>query len=125
MKLSKYNRENLSKEIGEGAVLLHGNNTIYRNNDVEFDFRQDSNFHYLTDWPEPYAHAIIIIKNKEPELYLFVQDRNIEMETWDGKRFGPEGAKKYFNATDSFSYDDYEKIAPKLLSGIQDIYCDY
>ena len=125
MELSKFNRENLAKEIGEGAVLLHGNNTIYRNNDVAFDFRQDSNFHYLTAWPEPFAHAIIIIKNKQPDLYLFVQDRNVEMETWDGKRFGPEGAKKLFGATDAFSYDDYEKIAPKLLSGIQNIYCNY
>ena len=47
------------------------------------------------------------------------------METWDGKRFGPEGDKKYFGATEAFTYDDYRKIAPKLLSGIQDIYCDY
>ena len=47
------------------------------------------------------------------------------METWDGKRLGPEGAKKLFGATDAFTYDDYEKIAPKLLSGIQNIYCNY
>ena len=47
------------------------------------------------------------------------------METWDGERFGPEGAKKLFGATDAFTYDDYEKIAPKLLSGIQNIYCNY
>ena len=60
IELSKFNRENLAKEIDEGAVLLHGNNTIYRNNDVAFDFRQDSNFHYLTAWPEPFAHACLL-----------------------------------------------------------------
>ena len=125
IKLSQLNRENLSKKIVEGAVLIHGNNTVYRNNDVAFDFRQNSNFHYLTSWPEPFAHAVIIINNKKPELYLFVQDRNIEMETWDGKRFGPEGAKKYFGAADSFVYEDFEIIAPKLLSGVENIYCDY
>ena len=59
MELSKLNRENLSKKITEGAVLLHGNNTVYRNNDVAFDFRQDSNFHYLTAWPEPFAHCLL------------------------------------------------------------------
>ena len=125
IKLSQLNRENLSKKIVEGAVLIHGNNTVYRNNDVAFDFRQNSNFHYLTSWPEPFAHAVIIINNKKPELYLFVQDRNIEMETWDGKRFGPEGAKKYFGAADAFVYEDFEIIAPKLLSGVENIYCDY
>ena len=125
IKLSQLNRENLSKKIVEGAVLIHGNNTVYRNNDVAFDFRQNSNFHYLTSWPEPFAHAVIIINNKKPELYLFVQDRNIEMETWDGKRFGPDGAKKYFGAADAFVYEDFETIAPKLLSGVENIYCDY
>ena len=125
IKLSQLNRENLSKKIVEGAVLIHGNNTVYRNNDVAFDFRQNSNFHYLTSWPEPFAHAVIIINNKKPELYLFVQDRNIEMETWDGKRFGPNGAKKYFGAADAFVYEDFETIAPKLLSGVENIYCDY
>ncbi len=125
IKLSQLNRENLSKKIVEGAVLIHGNNTVYRNNDVAFDFRQNSNFHYLTSWPEPFAHAVIIINNKKPELYLFVQDRNIEMETWDGKRFGPKGAKKYFGAVDAFVYEDFETIAPKLLSGVENIYCDY
>ena len=125
IKLSQLNRENLSKKIVEGAVLIHGNNTVYRNNDVAFDFRQNSNFHYLTSWPEPFAHAVIIINNKKPELYLFVQDRNIEMETWDGKRFGPEGAKKYFGAADAFVYEDFETIAPKLLSGVENVYCDY
>ncbi len=125
IKLSQLNRENLSKKIVEGAVLIHGNNTVYRNNDVAFDFRQNSNFHYLTSWPEPFAHAVIIINNKKPELYLFVQDRNIEMETWDGKRFGPEGAKKYFGAADAFIYEDFETIAPKLLSGVENIFCDY
>ena len=125
IKLSQLNRENLSKKIVEGAVLIHGNNTVYRNNDVAFDFRQNSNFHYLTSWPEPFAHAVIIINNKKPELYLFVQDRNIEMETWDGKRFGPDGAKKYFGVADAFVYEDFETIAPKLLSGIENIYCDY
>ena len=84
MELSKINRDNIAKKIGHGAVLLHGGNTVYRNNDVAYDFRQDSNFHYLTEWPEPSAHAIIIVQDNEAALYLFVQGRNEEMETWEG-----------------------------------------
>ena len=38
MELSKINRENIAKKIGHGAVLLHGGNTVYRNNDVAYDF---------------------------------------------------------------------------------------
>ena len=92
MKISLKNRELIANEIVNGAVLIHGNNSVYRNNDVAYPFRQDSNFHYLTEWPEPDAHAVILIKDSKPDLYLFVQDRNLEMETWEGKRIGQEGA---------------------------------
>ena len=51
MNISKNNRERLAKEIVNGAVLIHGNELVYRNNDVAYPFRQDSNFHYLTEWP--------------------------------------------------------------------------
>ena len=125
MELSKLNRDNIAKKIGHGAVLLHGGNTVYRNNDVAYDFRQDSNFHYLTEWPEPSAHAIIIVQDNKAALYLFVQGRNEEMETWEGKRLGPEGAKQQYGAEEAFLYEEYESLAPKLLSGIEDIYCDY
>ena len=106
MELSKINRDNIAKKIGHGAVLLHGGNTVYRNNDVAYDFRQDSNFHYLTEWPEPSAHAIIIVQDNKAALYLFVQGRNEEMETWEGKRLGPEGAKQQFGAEEAFLYED-------------------
>jgi len=118
-------RDRLAQTIKNGAVLLHGNSVVYRNNDTWYPFRQDSNFHYLTEWPEPDAHAVILIKDSKPELHLFVQDRNEEMETWDGKRFGQEGALDQFGADKAYSYNNYQKELPKLLDGITDIYCDY
>jgi Xaa-Pro aminopeptidase len=125
MNISRKNRERLANEIVNGAVLIHGNNSMYRNNDVAYPFRQDSNFHYLTEWPEPDAHAVIVIKDSKPELYLFVQDRNLEMETWAGKRIGQEGAVDKYNAKEAFSNTDYSKKLSELLKSIENIYCDY
>ena len=65
---SKIARENLAKQIKNGAVILHSGSIVYRNNDTWYPFRQDSNFYYLTEWPEPDAHAVIIIKDSKPEL---------------------------------------------------------
>ena len=118
-------RERLAKVIQNGAVLLHGNSVVYRNNDTWYPFRQDSNFHYLTAWPEQDAHAVIIIRDSKSELHLFVQDRNEEMETWEGRRLGQEGALDKFGAIKAYSYNNYQKQLPKLLDGITDIYCDY
>ena len=125
MNISRKNRELLANEIVNGAVLIHGNNSMYRNNDVAYPFRQDSNFHYLTEWPEPDAHAVIVIEDSKPVLYLFVQDRNLEMETWDGKRIGQEGAVDKYNAKAAFSNTEYPKKLSELLKGIENIYCDY
>ena len=122
---SKIARENLAKEIKNGVVILHGGEIVYRNNDTWYPFRQDSNFYYLTEWPEPEAHAVILIKDSKYELHMFVQDRNEEMETWEGKRLGQSGAIDQYEAEKAYSYQDYRKILPNLLSGYQNIYCDY
>jgi Xaa-Pro aminopeptidase len=122
---SKIARENLAKQIKNGAVILHSGSIVYRNNDTWYPFRQDSNFYYLTEWPEPDAHAVILIKDSKPELHLFVQDRNEEMETWEGKRLGQSGAVDDYEALKAYSFQDYEKILPNLLRGFNDIYCDY
>ena len=68
---------------------------MYRNNDTWYPFRQDSNFHYLTAWPEQDAHAVIIIRDSKSELHLFVQDRNEEMETWEVDFTKPQEKKVY------------------------------
>ena len=82
-------------------------------------FRQDSNFHYLTEWPEPDAHAVIVISDSKPELHLFVQDRNEEMETWDGRRLGQEGALDQFDADKAYSYNNYQKQLLNYLMELQ------
>ena len=122
---SKIARENLAKEIKNGAVIIHSGDIVYRNNDTWYPFRQNSNFYYLTEWPEPEAHAVILINDSKYEMHMFVQDRNEEMETWEGKRLGQSGAVEQYEAEKAYSYQDYRKILPNLLSGYQDIYCDY
>ena len=118
-------RNNLAKKIKNGAVLIHSGHTQTRNNDVLHPFRQNSNFYYLTGWPEPEAHAVIIVKDSQHELHLFVKDRNEERETWDGKILGQEEAIEKYNATKAYSNYDYSTELQKLLAGITDVYCDY
>ena len=76
---SKIARENLAKQIKNGAVILHSGSIVYRNNDTWYPFRQDSNFYYLTEWPEPDAHAVILIKTQNPRCTWLVQ---IETGKW-------------------------------------------
>ena len=56
---SKIARENLAKEIKNGAVIIHSGDIVYRNNDTWYPFRQNSNFYYLTEWPVSYTHLTL------------------------------------------------------------------
>ena len=86
-----------------------------RNNDVEYAYRQDSDFFYLTGFAEPESVAVLIPGREQGEYLLFVRDRDPTRETWDGKRAGPAGATRSFGADDAFPITDLDEILPGLL----------
>lgn len=64
----------------DSAVLLPGASLVTRSRDSEFPFRQDSDFHYLSGFPEPDALLLLLPGRAEGECVLFCQDRNPLME---------------------------------------------
>ena len=93
-----------------------------RNNDVEYNFRQDSDFYYLTGFNEPEAVAVLIPGREVAEYILFVRERNREREIWDGKRAGPAGAVEEFGADDAFPITDIDEILPGLMEKCTRVY---
>lgn len=92
-----------------------------RSYDTEYKFRQDSDFWYLTGFPEPDAIAVIDPKAKKPYT-LYVRPRDLEMETWFGRRQGVEGAVKNYKADQAFSIDRFAADMAKLLDGHDNLY---
>ena len=93
-----------------------------RSYDTEFRFRQDSDFWYLTGFPEPDAVAVIDPSNKKAPYTLYVRPRDPEMETWFGRREGTEGAMKNYGASQAFNNDRFSVDLPKLLNGHEKLY---
>ncbi len=93
-----------------------------RSYDTEFKFRQDSDFWYLTGFPEPDAVAVIDPENKKAPYTLYVRPRNLEMETWFGRREGVDGAVKNFRADKAFPIEKFAVDLPKLLDGHEKLY---
>lgn len=87
-----------------------------RSYDTEYKFRQDSDFAYLTDFPEPDAIAVIDPQAKKP-FTLYVRPRNPEMETWFGRREGVDGAVKNYKADKAIPIEKFAVDLPKLLDG--------
>jgi Xaa-Pro aminopeptidase len=84
-------------------------------NDVEYPFRQDSDFYYLTGFNEPSAVAVIAPHHPEHQFVLFVQPKEREKEVWTGYRVGVEGAKERYGADEAFPIAELEEKLPEYI----------
>ncbi len=93
-----------------------------RNRDVEHVYRQDSDFQYLTGFPEPEAVMALIPGRAHGEYVLFCRERDPERELWDGLRAGQDGAIGQYGADDAFPIGDIDDILPGLIEGRDRVY---
>src|SRR5262245_23373811 len=107
-------RARLLESIGSGGLLLPAAPRSFRNADVEHEYRQDSDFHYLTGFDEPESVLVLVPKSENP-FVLFVRPRDPERETWDGPRAGVEGAVSQFGASAAFDIAELDQKLPELL----------
>jgi Xaa-Pro aminopeptidase len=116
-------RRQLMRMMGDGAIaVLPAAPVRVRNRDADYRYRQDSDFLYLTGFPEPEAVAVLIPGRPQGEYILFCRERNPEMETWNGRRAGQAGAVGKHGADDSFPIDDIDEILPGLLENRARVY---
>jgi len=116
-------RRQFMRMIGKGAIaILPAAPVRHRNGGIEYAYRQDSHFHYLTGFPEPEAVAVLVPGRAHAEYLLFVRERNAERESWDGPRAGTEGATLRYGADDAFPIEDIDEILPGLIEQRSQIY---
>ena len=109
--------------VGEdGIAILPSAPTRIRSRDVEYRYRQDSDFYYLTGFAEPDAVAVLAPGRESGEFILFCRDRDKLKERWDGSRSGPDGAIANFAADDAFPIDDIDDILPGVLESRNCVY---
>ena len=109
-------RKQLMRMMGRDSIaIIPTAPERMRNRDVEFPFRADSDFYYLTGFPEPEAVAVLAPGRKHGEYLLFCRERDPQMETWTGRRAGTAGAVESWDADDAFPIGDIGDILPGLL----------
>jgi len=113
----KRRRRAAATSVGaDGLLVLPAATEVIRNRDVHYPFRQDSDFQYLTGFPEPDAVAVIAPKRKGGEFVLFCRPRDPEREIWDGHRYGVDGAIEVFGADQAYPLDKIDEKLPQLLA---------
>src|ERR1700685_3359969 len=88
-------RRQFMRMIGKDAIaILPAAPVRHRNGDIEYAYRQDSHFYYLSGFPEPEAVAVLIPGRPQGEYLLFVREHDAVGEAWGGERAGNESAAR-------------------------------
>lgn len=118
----KARREQVKSFLGAGTVGIFFTNPVRnRNNDVDFDFRADSSFLYLTGFEEPDSALILVpdgieIDGKRTTEILFVNAPDQNSITWLGYRMGAFYAPQLLGIETAFNNSEYVSILKKVLA---------
>ncbi|NTS77178.1 Xaa-Pro aminopeptidase [Catenovulum sp. SM1970] len=100
------------------VAIFAAHKELTRSRDTEYLFRQDSDFHYLTNFPEPDAYCVITKSSAGDVVsHLFCREKDELAEIWHGRRIGAEKAK------DDYLFDQtstIENLDAKLIDLIKD-----
>src|SRR5258706_5106831 len=103
----------LLEAIHPGVLVVFAAPTALRNNDVEHEYRQDSDFFYLTGFDEPDSVLVLSSVAEKEKFVLFVRPRDPERETWDGRRAGVDGARSELGADAAFTVSELPAKLPE------------
>lgn len=115
-------REQVMAKISGGTAIFRSAPTAVMHNDVEYVYRQDSDFYYLTGFNEPEAVAVLAPHHGEHRFILFVQPKDREKEVWSGYRCGVEGAKEIYGADMAYPITELDDKLPQYLQKAERIY---
>ena len=119
----KERREKFVLQIDKNSIAIFPSKPVYqRNLDVEYDYRQESNFYYLSGFEEPQSILVFAPNHPKYKFIMFVRERDARRETYDGPRFGTVGAIKYFGADTAIYYKDFDRAIYGFLMGDKKIY---
>jgi Xaa-Pro aminopeptidase len=119
-------RRQLMRMADEDAVLLvAAAPERMRNADAAWPYRQDSDLHYLTGFPEPDAVLALLPGRRHGEVVLFCRERDPARERWHGESIGTERAVARYGMDDAFPIEDIDDILPGMIEGRGRVYCHF
>ena len=95
-----------------------------RNGDADYPYRHDSYFYYLSGFTEPDSVLVLVAAHGEQaaRAILFCREKNLERESWDGFRHGPDGARSAFGFDEAFPIDELDAEMARLLANAPAVY---
>ncbi|MEM6451335.1 MAG: aminopeptidase P N-terminal domain-containing protein [Cyanobacteria bacterium P01_D01_bin.105] len=115
-------RQAVLEALGQNTAVFCSAPPAVMHNDVDYLFRQDSDFFYLTGFNEPDAVLILSGGHEAHKVVMFVRPKDLEKETWSGYRVGVEAAKEQYGADEVFSIEKLDEELPKYVQPSSRLY---
>ena len=116
-------REAYMQAIGRDAVaVVRSLPERLRNGDSFHPFRQLSDLLYLTGFVEPDTTLVLRPGADKERVVMFVRPRDPEMETWDGKRAGIEGAIASYGAEAAYPASELAGKLGELIANHEQLH---
>ncbi|BAY27180.1 peptidase M24 [Calothrix sp. NIES-2100] len=115
-------RQQLMSKLGNSTAIFRSAPMAVMHNDVEYSYRQDSDFFYLTGFNEPQAVAVLAPHHAEHQFVLFVQPKDREKEVWTGYLCGVDAAKELYGADEAYPITELDEKLPQYLEKADRIY---
>jgi Xaa-Pro aminopeptidase len=114
-------REAVLESLPEnGVAVIFAAPTRNRSNDVSYEYRQSSDFLYLTGSEEPGSVLLLVprgvdVGGRRVREILFVPPRDPAQEVWTGRRFGVERAMAQLGVELALENTRYDEVVVPLL----------
>lgn len=110
------------------CAIFHSASLHMRNKDVEYPYRQDSDFFYLTGWP--YHDGVLVLTprddpEKQSQVTFFVSPRDPKVEIWTGPKWGVDEALVLPGIDQAYAYAAFNEHLSKLLAGYERLVVSY
>ncbi len=115
-------RKRLFATLGDGLMILRAPSLARHANDVEYRYRPNADFFYLTGFAEPETVALFDGNASEEKFVLFVAPRDPEREAWTGPRAGLEGAMERYGADAAYPLEELSSRLPILIGKSKSLY---
>ena len=116
-------RDAYMQAIGvSGVAIVRSLPERLRNGDALYAFRQHSDLIYLTGFVEPDTTLVLRPGAETERVIMFVRPRDPELETWDGRRAGLEGAKATYGADAAYPAAELPAKLQELIANCEELH---
>lgn len=115
-------RQHFVERMVDGVAIFCSAPSVTRTSDSDYDYRQNTDFYYLTGFLEPHSVLILAPNHPDTKSALFVMMNNKEQEIWSGRRAGVEGAKHLTGVDAAYPIGELGERLPAFLETAENLY---